>query len=86
MKYEEFDEAMSHAKTHTPNEIRLSSRLVEKLKTLAELEGEPEYQAMVQRWLRERLQKRREAYLHYLTESLALASGRNQPLTADRKE
>jgi len=57
MKSEELDEVMSHAKPHSPNAIRLSSRLVEKLKTVAESEGEPEYQAMVQRWVRERLQQ-----------------------------
>lgn len=57
MKSEQLDEAMSHGKTHSPTAIRLSSRLVEKLKTVAESEGEPEYQAMVQRWVRERLQQ-----------------------------
>jgi hypothetical protein len=57
MKPEELDGTMSRVKPHSPNVIRLSSRLVEKLKTVAESEGEPEYQAMVQRWVKERLQE-----------------------------
>jgi len=57
MKPEELDGVMSSAKPHSPNMIRLSSRLVEKLKTVAESEGEPEYQAMVQRWVKERLRQ-----------------------------
>lgn len=57
MKPEELDGIMSRAKPRSPNAIRLSSRLVKKLKTVAESEGEPEYQAMVQRWVKERLQQ-----------------------------
>lgn len=59
-KREEFDKVIARAKPHSPNAIRLSSRLVEKLKTVAESEGEPEYQAMVQRWVEERLQQAAE--------------------------
>lgn len=57
MKPEEFDKVMSRAEPRSPNAIRLSPRLVKRLKTVAESEGEPEYQAMVQRWVRERLQQ-----------------------------
>jgi len=35
----------------------LPPKLVENLKNLAESEGEPEYQAMVKRWIEERLQR-----------------------------
>ena len=55
-KPEEFDKVMSRAKSHSPNAIHLSPRLVKRLKMVAALEGEPEYQAMVQRWVEERLQ------------------------------
>lgn len=57
LRSEELDRVMSRAKPYSPNVIRLSSRLVEKLKTVAESEGEPEYQAMVQRWVKERLRQ-----------------------------
>ena len=56
MKPEDLDEPMSHAKRHSPGAIRLPAELVETLKMLAESEGEPEYQAMVRRWIEERLQ------------------------------
>lgn len=48
---------MAQAKRHTPNVIRLSPELIETLKTVAESEGETEYQAMVKRWIEERLQQ-----------------------------
>lgn len=57
MKPEEFDTVMSRAKPHSPNAILLSPRLVKRLKTVAESQGEPEYQAMVKRWVEERLQQ-----------------------------
>jgi hypothetical protein len=57
MKPEELDKVIARAKPHSPNAIRLSPRLVKRLKTVAESEGEPEYQAMVQRWVEERLQQ-----------------------------
>jgi hypothetical protein len=53
---QEFDSLMSQAATHSPDVIRLPARLTATLKTLAKREGEPEYQAMVTRWLRERVQ------------------------------
>lgn len=53
---EELDEPMSRARRHTPSTIRLPAKLVQTLKMLADLEGEPEYQAMVRRWIEERLQ------------------------------
>jgi len=57
---EEFDNLMSRAKTHSPDAIRLPARLAATLKTMAELEGEPEYQTMVRRWVEERLQQERK--------------------------
>jgi hypothetical protein len=57
MKPADFDARMSHAKRHSPGAIRLPSKLVENLQTLAQSEGEPEYQAMVRRWIEERLQQ-----------------------------
>jgi hypothetical protein len=54
---QEFDTLMSQAATHSPDVIRLPARLTATLKTLAKREGEPEYQTMVTRWLRERAQK-----------------------------
>ena len=57
MKPEEFGKVMSRAESHSPNAIHLSPRLVKRLKTVAKSEGEPEYQAMVQRWVEERLQQ-----------------------------
>src|SRR5437867_1705912 len=51
------DERMLRAKRQSPGAIRLPSKLVENLKTLAESEGEPEYQTMVKRWIEERLQQ-----------------------------
>ncbi len=55
MKPEDFDEIMSSATRHTPNAVRLPSRLVEKLKTVAERKGKAEYQTMVKTWIEERL-------------------------------
>ena len=53
----EFDERMSKANTHVATSIRLPGELVEALKVVAELEGEPGYQAMVRKWIEERLQQ-----------------------------
>ena len=55
MKPADFDERMSRAKRHRPSAIRLPAKLVETLQTLADSEGEPEYQTMVKRWIEERL-------------------------------
>jgi len=52
-----FDKRMTRAKKYSPGAIRLPPKLVENLKNLAESEGEPEYQAMVKRWIEERLQR-----------------------------
>jgi hypothetical protein len=57
MSPRDFDDRMSRAKHQSPGAIRLPSKLVQNLKTLAESEGEPEYQAMVKRWIEERLQQ-----------------------------
>ena len=57
MKPEAFDARMSRAKRHSPGAIRLPQQLVETLKMVAESEGETEYQAMVRRWIEERLQQ-----------------------------
>ena len=57
----DLDERMSHAKRYSPSAIRLPPKLVENLRVLAQSEGEPEYQAMVRRWIEERLQQERSA-------------------------
>jgi len=57
MKPKEFDSIMSSAKEHTPAAIRLPGELIRNLKRVAESEGEPEYQAMVRRWIEERLRR-----------------------------
>lgn len=57
MRPEEFDELMKEAQQHTPDVIRLPARLVAKLRKKAASAGEPEYQAMVRRWIEERLQQ-----------------------------
>jgi ABC-type uncharacterized transport system substrate-binding protein len=54
---EEFDRVVSRAKRHTPIAIRLPQHLVQTLKIVAKSEGEFEYQAMVRRWIQERLQQ-----------------------------
>ena len=51
----DFGERMSRTKRQSAGAIRLPSRLVENLQTLADSEGEPEYQTMVKRWIEERL-------------------------------
>jgi hypothetical protein len=53
----EFDDVMRRASSHSPDVIRLPSRLTATLKRLAKRKGEPEYQLMVTRWLKERVQK-----------------------------
>ena len=57
MSPQDFDERMSRAKRPNPGAVRLPPKLVENLKTLAESEGEREYQTMVKRWIEERLQQ-----------------------------
>ena len=57
MSPQDFDERMSHVKRQSPGAVRLPTKLVENLKTLAESEGEPEYQTMVKRWIEERLRQ-----------------------------
>ncbi len=57
MRPADFDEVMSDATSHTPNAVRLPSRLVEKLKTLAERKGKTEYQTMVKKWIEERVRQ-----------------------------
>lgn len=57
MSSRDFDKRMSRAKRQSPGAVRLPVKLVENLKTLAESEGEPEYQTMVKRWIEERLRQ-----------------------------
>ena len=57
----DFDGLMANAKRHVPAALRLPSALVERLQTVAESAGEPEYQVMVRRWIEERLQLERAA-------------------------
>ena len=57
MKPEELDAVISRAKPHSPDAIRLSPRLVRKLKTVAASEGESEYRTMVKKWVEERLRQ-----------------------------
>jgi len=54
---QEFDNVMRRASTHSPNIIKLPAGLTATLKSLAKKEGEPDYQTMVTRWLRERVEK-----------------------------
>ena len=56
-KPQEFDHLLPGATTHSPNVIKLPARLTATLKNLAKKEGEPDYQSMVARWLRERVEK-----------------------------
>jgi hypothetical protein len=57
MNPQEFDQLMTQAKRHAPDVIRLSPQLVDRLKEQAKSVGESEYQAMVERWIEERLQQ-----------------------------
>lgn len=54
MKPDELEGVMSRGTHHSPSTIRLSSRLVKKLKLIAANEGETEYQTMVKKWVEER--------------------------------
>lgn len=58
MKPQKLDEVISRAKRHAPSAIRLPAQLVKALKSVAESEGESEYQVMVRRWIEERLQQK----------------------------
>lgn len=55
MKPVAFKELMTIAQTHTPSAIRLPVKLIETLKDFAESAREGQYQAMVKRWIEERL-------------------------------
>jgi len=57
----DFEERMAQAKRHSPGAIRLPAALVEALKMLAKSGGEREYQAMVKRWIEERLRQETSA-------------------------
>ena len=61
MKPANFDAAMTRAKRYSPDTIRLPRQLVQTLKMVAESEGEAEYQAMVRRWIEERLRQETSA-------------------------
>jgi TFIIF-interacting CTD phosphatase-like protein len=53
----QFDDVMRNGSTHTPNLIKLPTGLAATLKSLAKKEGEPDYQTMATRWLKERAAK-----------------------------
>ena len=57
LKPQDFDETMSRSTRQSPCAIRLPNRLVEKLKAVAELQGEAEYQRMVRTWIEQRLRQ-----------------------------
>ncbi|MDT5124129.1 MAG: CopG antitoxin of type toxin-antitoxin system [Acidobacteriota bacterium] len=57
MKPQQLDELLSKSKRYAPEAIRLPPDLIEPLKTIAELEGETDYQDMVRNWIEERLQQ-----------------------------
>ena len=57
MNPHDFDEPRKQAKRHSPEVIRLPSELVESLKKRAKFTGDSEYQAMVRRWIEERLEQ-----------------------------
>jgi hypothetical protein len=57
MRPEDLDETMSAATHQSPPTIRLPSRLVEKLKAVAEREGEADYKKIVRTWIEERLRQ-----------------------------
>lgn len=61
MNPEDFDEQMKNAKLHVSDTIRLPSKLVASLQKMAESAGEIGYQAMVRRWIEERLQQENKA-------------------------
>ncbi len=57
MSPEDLDDWMLVARVHVPETICLPDTLAERLSALADVLGEPEYQAMVIRWIEERLQQ-----------------------------
>lgn len=57
MKPKDFDQLMTKAKRYSPPAIRLPAAWIDSLEVMAELEGEPGYQTMVQRWIKERLRQ-----------------------------
>jgi len=61
MKPEDFDEIMSAATRQSPNAVRLPSRLVKKLKSVAQRKGQREYQTLVKDWIEERLKQEVDA-------------------------
>jgi hypothetical protein len=57
MKPADFEETMAASIHRSPNAIRLPDRLAKRLRTVAKLGGEDEYQTMVRTWIEERLQR-----------------------------
>jgi hypothetical protein len=53
----QFDEQITHAKTHVVESIRLPRRMVQNLKSVAESEGRRGYKTMVTKWIEERLRQ-----------------------------
>ena len=61
MKPDDFYETMSTATRQSPNAVRLPSRLVKKLKSVAQRKGQREYQTLVKDWIEERLKQEVDA-------------------------
>ena len=57
MKPSDFGKLMATSTRRSPNAIRLPDRLAKRLRNVAKLEGEDEYQTMVRTWIEERLQR-----------------------------
>lgn len=88
MKPEDFDEQMMDAKHHSPDVIRLPKDLIAILQAMAQLEGETHYQAMVTKWIKERLQQEARLAKKYaslpLPELLAILKGQETSKTSAR--
>ncbi|MCI0696365.1 hypothetical protein L0337_30720 [candidate division KSB1 bacterium] len=88
MKPEDFDEQRAHAKHHSPDAIRLPRDLITVLQAMAQLEGETHYQAMVTKWIKERLQQEARLARKYaklpLPELLAILKGQESGKTSAR--
>ena len=88
VKPEDFDELMTHAGHHSPDAIRLPNDLIAVLKAMAKLEGETHYQAMVTKWIEERLRQEARLAKKYaklpLPELIAILKGQATGKTSVR--
>lgn len=88
MKPEDFDEQLSRATHYSPDAIRLPKDLITVLQAMAQLEGETHYQAMVTKWIKERLQLEARLAKKYaklpLPELLAILKGQATGKTSAR--